>query len=135
MFDQVFDNLRKATEASVQLQQDLFKRWISLWPGVPASPAPAGEQVLQFQRKWGEIVGELVGKQRESLEAQFSAGLRNIEEAFRVAEAKDPEELRNKTVELWKKIFDSLRQASEAQLRIRSGRLMASAATWIPPQS
>jgi hypothetical protein len=64
-----------------------------------------------------EIVGELLKKRNETLEAQFGAGLRNIEEAFHLAEAKDPEELRAKTIELWQKTFDCLRQASEAQLR------------------
>jgi hypothetical protein len=117
MFDQVFDNVRKATEASVQMQQELFKKWVSLWPGVPASPTVGGEQVVKFQRKWAETVGELGRKQREFLEAQFHAGLRNIEEAFRLAEVKDPEQLRTRTLELWQKVFDGLRQGSETQLR------------------
>jgi hypothetical protein len=109
MFDQVFENLRKATEASIQMQQDLFKKWASLWPGVPAPPA-FGE-AGKFQKKWAETVGELVKKQRETLEAQFSAGLRNIEEAFHLPEAKDPEEMRAKAIELWRKSFECLRAA------------------------
>jgi hypothetical protein len=115
MFDQVFESLRKATESSVAMQQELFKKWIGMWPGVPASASPLWEP-QKFQKKWVEIVGELVKKRNDSLEAQFKAGLRNIEEAFRLAEAKDPEELRTKTIELWQKTFDCLRQASEAQL-------------------
>jgi hypothetical protein len=43
--------------------------------------------------------------------------MENIEMAFKVAEAKNPEEVRAKTIELWRKCFDSLRQVSEAQLR------------------
>jgi hypothetical protein len=117
MFDEVFENLRKATDSTIQAQQELFKKWVSLWPGVPTSPAAWGEPVHKLQKKWAEIVGELVKKQREALEAQFSAGLRNIEEAFHLAEAKDPEELRAKTVELWQKTFDCLRQSYEAQVR------------------
>jgi hypothetical protein len=116
MFDQVFESLRKATESSVAMQQELFKKWIGMWPGVPASVFPFGEP-HKFQKKWVELVSELLKKQNESLEVQFKAGLRNIEEAFHLAEAKDPEELRTKTIELWQKTFDCLRQASEAQLR------------------
>ena len=71
----------------------------------------------KLQKKWVEIVNELVKKQREVLETQFSAGLRNIEEAFHLAEVKNPEELRTKTIELWQKSFDCLRQTYEAQLR------------------
>jgi hypothetical protein len=64
-----------------------------------------------------EVGGELLSKQNEWLEAQFKAGLRTIEEAFHLAEAKDPEELRTRTFQLWQKTFDSLCQASEAQIR------------------
>src|SRR5262245_11581914 len=116
MFEQVFENLRKATEASIQMQQDLFTKWASLWPGVPTS-LPASEPFSRFQKKWAETVGELVKKQRETLETRFSAGLRNIEEAFHLPEARDPEELRARAIELWRKSFECLRQFAEAQAR------------------
>jgi hypothetical protein len=51
------------------------------------------------------------------MEAQFSAGMRTIEEAFKLGEVKAPEELRARTVELWQKSFDCLRQVCEAQMR------------------
>ena len=117
MFDEVFDNLRKATEATLQVQQELFKKWATQWPG--PSPAQPGwtDQIQKFQKKWTEFVAELLKKQRETLDAQFSAGLKRIEEAFHVAEAKDPEELRTRTIELWQKSFECLRQTYEAQVR------------------
>jgi hypothetical protein len=49
--------------------------------------------------------------------AQFIAGLKNIEDGFRLAEANDPAELRAKTVELWQRSFECLRKAYEAQVR------------------
>ena len=116
MFDQVFDNLRKNTEAVIQVQQDLFKTWTNFWPAVPASPAVWGEP-LKYPKKWAEIAGELFQKQSVSLEAQFSAGLHTLGEAFHLFEAKDPEELRVKTIELCKKTFDCLRQVYQAQVR------------------
>ena len=54
MIDQVLDNFRKASESTVQLQQELFKQWTSQWtsaahdlPGVtPTSRLdPAGTNV------------------------------------------------------------------------------------------
>jgi hypothetical protein len=116
MFDQVFESLHKAADSALGMQQELFKKWLGLWPGVMASPAGFGEPI-KFQKKWVEVVGEMIKKERESLEAQFSAGLRHIEEAFRLTEAKDPHELRTKTIELWQKTFECLRQTYEAQLR------------------
>jgi hypothetical protein len=116
MFDQAFESLRKATESSIALQQEMFRKWMSLWPGMPASTFPFTE-LQKLQKKWVDVVSELVKKRNESLEAQFKAGLQNIEDAFRLAEVKDPEVLRGKTVELWQKTFDYLRQSSETQVR------------------
>jgi len=126
MFDQVFESLRKAADTTLQMQQEGFKRWVSLWPDVPSQQGSAGEQIQQAQKKWVEFVNELVKKQRETLEVQFDAGLKNLEEAFRLAEAKSPEELRARTNELWQKSFACLRQVSEVQLR----EFQAAAARW-----
>jgi hypothetical protein len=117
MFEQVFENLRLATESGMQVQQELFKKWVGVWSGVPTTPNAGGEKILKAQKKWSEFVAELVTKQRETLETQFSAGLKNIEEAFRLAENQKPEELRAKTIELWQKSIDCMRQTYEAQMR------------------
>ena len=115
MFELVYENLRAATDASIRLQQELLRKWASLWPAAPA-PGGGGEQLLASHKRWAAFLAEQAAKQRETLEAQFSAGLKNIEEAFRLAEAKGPEELHAKTVELWQKSFDCLRKTYEAQV-------------------
>jgi len=114
MLEAVFDTLRKATDSTMQMQQEFFKKCIGVAPAaLPVAP-PLGDPT-KFPKKWAEIAAELFHKQRESMEAQFSTGLRNIEEAFRLAEAKDPEELRARTIELWRKTFELLRQTYEAR--------------------
>ena len=117
MFEQVLESLRKATDATVQMQQDLYRKWVSFWPGLPAAQACSGEQVQQVQKKWAEFVSEVVKRQRAVLEAQFKEGLQNLEKSFQLLEARDPEEMRARTVELWQKSFDCLRRTYEAQLR------------------
>jgi hypothetical protein len=120
MFDQVLESLRKTTEASVQVQQEMVRKWISLWPGVPATAPLWGEQVLrfqQFQQKWAEVVNDMVRRQREVIEVPFNVGLQNLEKAFHLGEVKTVEEMRTKTLELWQKGFDGLRQAYEIPLR------------------
>jgi hypothetical protein len=116
MFELVYENLRAATDASIRLQQEIFRKWAGLWPATPA-PGGNGEQLLGFHKRWAAFLAEQAAKARETLEAQFSAGLKNIEEAFRLAEAKGPEELHARTVELWQKSFDCLRKTYEAQVR------------------
>jgi hypothetical protein len=117
MFDPVFESLRKATETTVQMQQEMFKKFAVLWPGLPASQSVLTEPMQKFQKKWNELFEETLKKQRETLETQFKAGLQNIEEAFRLAEVKDFEELRAKTLELWQKTFEALKKTYEAQAR------------------
>jgi hypothetical protein len=126
MFDPVFESMRKATETTIQLQQDLFKKWVSLYPEAMVPPLPCGEQAQKFYKKWAEVVTESLARQRGVLEAQCHAGLKNLEAAFAVASAKDPEELKARTRELWQKSFDCLRLALEAQAK----EYQAAAAQW-----
>jgi hypothetical protein len=117
MFDTAFESIRKATESTMQVQQEMFKQLLGAWPGFPPSQPAVPEQVLKFQKKWAEVMTELIKKQSESFEAQFKVGLANIDEAFRLGKVKDTEELRAKTIELWQKTFDCMRRSSEAQTR------------------
>ena len=94
MFQPVFENLRKATESTIHLQQEMFKQWTSLLPGLPPAPPTGAEQAQKLQKKWAEVAGELYKKQCESLELQFKTGLRNLEDSFRLAKTTNPEELR-----------------------------------------
>jgi hypothetical protein len=122
MFEQVFENLRKATDSTIHMQQEMYQKWLGLWPVMPPS-APTFGEPAKFQKKWMEIAADLLKKQRETLETQFSAGLKQIEEAFRLTEAKDPEEMRARTVELWQKSFEALRKLYEAQVRDFQGAI------------
>ncbi len=117
MYEQVFETFRKATESNVQMQQEMFKKWFGMWPGMPATLPAYGEKVKQFQKRWAESINETLQRQREFLETQFKVGLENIEKAFKLGEAKTSEELRTKTIDLWKSCFASLKQAYETQIR------------------
>ena len=96
MFDKVFESLRKATEETVRLQQEMVKKWVSLWPGAPNSPELFTGQVQQFQKRWTETVNEVLKKQRETAQVQFEVGLKNIDKAFQLYDVKSAEELRTK---------------------------------------
>jgi len=113
MFEQLFENVRRAAEFNIQMQQEACKKWF----GMPAACNGASEKVVAVKKEFAELACDLVKKQREALEAQFSAGLGVVEEAFHLTEAKNPEELRARTVELWRKAFDSQRELYEGQLR------------------
>jgi len=116
MFAPVFDSLSNVTAPALRMQQDLYEKWVSLWPGMRPTEGAATAPALQVQKKWADFYEETVKRQRETLQRHFQAGLDNIQEAFHLAEAKDPEELRAKTIQLWQKVFETLRQSYETQL-------------------
>jgi len=135
MFDMILENYRKATESTMKLQQDVLRNWTMQWPqmfgsqafGLPfmggptpgsAMPGAAGlEQLSDAQKKWAETVTEMLNKHRESLDSQYKAGIRTIEDAFKVGEAKDPQQFRRLTEELWKHSVECLKTLAESQTR------------------
>jgi hypothetical protein len=121
MYDQVLDNFRKAAESTMQLQQELFRNWTQQWtqvPGVMPNPAAGlADQMRGYQKQWTAALSDMMSKHRETLDTQYRAGIRTIEEAFRVGEAKDPEQFRRLTEELWRQSFDCLKTMVEAQMR------------------
>src|SRR3954454_3836727 len=125
MFDQILDSYRQAAESTMQLQQLMLRNWTQQWPqqwpgalGMIPTPAAAWtEQAHAAQKKWTETVTDMLTKHRETLDAQYRAGIRTIEDAFRVGEAKDPEQFRRLTEELWRQSFECLKTVVEAQMR------------------
>jgi hypothetical protein len=73
--------------------------------------------VHQFQKKSAEAFGDLLKRQRDMIGANYKAGLKNIEKAFQIGEAKTPEEMRTRSIELWQNCFEDLGKVCEAQLR------------------
>ena len=125
MFAPVLESASKIAGATVEMQQEMIRKWFSLWPGVPPMPGfpavpgcpPAwAEQAQKVQKRWAEAVSELIRRRRETVEAQFKAAQQNIEKAFQLGEAKTPEEMRAKTIELWQRSFDCLLKTYEAQV-------------------
>jgi len=124
MFDQVVDQFRKATDSTIQFQQEMFRQWTQQWGQLPGVPTPGSllahgvtDQISTFQKKWAETITDLLNKHRETLDAQYRAGIRTIEDAFRVAEAKDPAQFRKLTEELWRQSFECLKTSVESQMR------------------
>src|SRR3954468_22248354 len=100
MFDQSFETFRRATETSLQLQQDLFKYWVQQWL-TPPSGMPSGMNIgasadwaRNLQKRWMDLTLGSLNKQHESFEAVRKAGIEVIEQTFRSTEAKSPEDYR-----------------------------------------
>lgn len=117
MLDQLFEGLRKGSESSLKLQQDIFRQWTQPWLSPNAAAEGPGEAGQALRKRWLELTLELLEKHRESLDAAYKTAIDNIEQTLRVSEAKTPEDYRQALEETWRKLFESFKEQSEAQFR------------------
>lgn len=118
MFDQLFEGFRKASESSLQMQQDMLRQWTQQWgstqPSMAGVPSEFGRS---FQKRWLELILDGLNRHREALDATYKSGIQMIEQALRASEAKSTDDYRRTVEELWRKLFDNFRDQSEAQIR------------------
>jgi len=117
MFDQLIDGVRKASESSLQMQQEMFKQWTRLVPGTPGDAGAQGEWGRVSQKRWVDLAVEILNRHRETLDATYKPGIQIIEQTFQVAEAKTADEYRRMVEEIWRKLFDLQKSQSESQFR------------------
>lgn len=115
MFEQVFENLQKATETSVKMQQDVFQKWLEAFPGSPSVTTTTGS-ISQWQKNWEELTASMLQQQKEMVDRNYEAGIKALDDIFAVSESKSPQEFQQKITELYRKSFESLQHLSEAQL-------------------
>ncbi len=115
VLDQVYKNIRQATESNLKLQQEFFRQWTSFWP-VTTSQNEWTESIRAFQKQWTGTVAELAKKHREVVDKQYQAAIESLEAALNVSESATPEEYRRRSEELCRKTLDCMRELSEAQV-------------------
>ena len=123
MVDQIFDSFKKASESSLQMQQEMLRYWAERWNlgnlgslgGAVPGATVSGEAARNVQKKWVELGVELLDKHRASLDSTYSAGIQLIEQAFRAGDARSPDDYRRLSEELWRKLFETYKSQSEAQ--------------------
>lgn len=117
VLDEVFQNVRKATEASLKMQQEMFSQWSSLWPGLPTPQSAWVDKIRQFRSQWKDTVSELARKHGDVIEQQYKSATESLDAALNVSDATNPEEFRRRTEQLCRKSLDCVREISESQIR------------------
>ena len=142
MVDMILENYSKAVESTLKLQQEMLRNWTMQWPpfgtqvselplpetstsaSAPQAAASASapqaaawlEQLSTVQKKCAEAVGDMLKRHQETLDEQYRAGIRAIDDAFRVGEARDPEQFRRLSEELWRQNCEVLKTAVASQM-------------------
>ena len=117
VYDQVLENMKKAAEAGLKMQQDAMQQWTALWPSVPSPQSIWTDKVRDFQKQWSSALSDLAHKHRSTLDRQYQATIESFEEALNVGESTDPEEFRKRTEQFFRKSLDCMREATEAQMK------------------
>ena len=120
MFDQLVDGVRKASESSLHMQQEMFRHWTRVW--LSAAPGSMGMSTVNdwsrgSQKRWLQIGVEMLNKHREALDSVYKAGIQIIEQSFHVADAQSADDYRRLVEELWRKLFDLQKEQAESQFR------------------
>ena len=93
------------------MQQQMFKQWVSRWPGMPAPGVPPALGPRGVDKEVGSDGGELIKKQRETLESAVHAGPEEHRGDVPARRGEGPRgTVGPSTVELWQKSIDCLRQ-------------------------
>ncbi len=118
MVDQMLENFRRASESSLRMQQEMFNQWVPQWPPAPLNASGGSAyDVETLQKRWIECIANCLNQHRESIDSMYKSGIQLIEQAFRVSEAKTPDEYRRLVEELWRTMFEISKNQSETQLR------------------
>src|SRR5262245_66373074 len=94
----VFQNVRKAAETNLKMQQEIFQQWAHLWP-VPSAQSVWIEKARDFQKAFSSTVSELARKHRDVIDKQYEAAVESLEAGLRITEATNPEEYRRRCEE------------------------------------
>lgn len=117
MYEQIADNYKRMMEAGMQAQQDFFRQWSSLWSGPAASQSAWMQHRNKFAKECCQVATDLLNTHRTLLDNNYQAGIKSFEDAFRVAEAKDPVEFRQRAEEFYRRSFDVLKGAIESSIQ------------------
>ncbi|MCC6491810.1 MAG: hypothetical protein IT424_02190 [Pirellulales bacterium] len=117
VLEEVFQNIRKAAETNLRLQQELLSQFSSLWPAAPAPQTAMMNRLQQFRSKWVETVSGLARKHREVMDRQYNAAIESLDAALAVTDAGSPEELRRRSEQFCRKTLDCVREVTETQVQ------------------
>ena len=117
LFEATFNNLRQAAGSAVQLQQEMYKEWARLWPGLAQSPVDWNGNLQKSRKEWAATITGAMRKHLELVNQQYRAGIEALEAAFQAAAAKDPEEFRERCEALCRQALNLVKETSETQMR------------------
>jgi hypothetical protein len=118
MFDQLVDGIRKASESSLHMQQEMLRNLTRvLLSSAPAGGGGTSGDNKAAQKRWLELGIETLHKHREALDSTYKSGIQIIEKTLHLAEVKSGEDYKKVAEDLSRTLFDLQKEQAENQLR------------------
>jgi hypothetical protein len=115
--DQMFENFRKASMSSLQMQQEMFKQWTQQWPWPTSGAGMPADWAQRMQSRWIEFTGELLNRHRDSLDTMYKLAIQMMDQMSRLHESKSSEEYARGMEDLRSKMLETFKEQSDSQLR------------------
>jgi len=113
--EHAMDYWRRSAQWSLELQEEVFDHWSKLWSGTAPAPQDWTKRLGKFQKDWSNTVTDIMNKHRAMFDKQYRAGIDTLEESFKMASSKDPEEFRERCAAMCRKTLDVMKETSESQ--------------------
>jgi 3-oxoacyl-[acyl-carrier protein] reductase len=85
LYGQVLQDVRKAADASLKMQQEMLGNWSRFWPGLSGIQATALNPIQKAQSSWTDSMFDLARNQWSLLDRQFDVAVESLESVFGIA--------------------------------------------------
>lgn len=117
VLEEVFQNVRKAAEANLKMQQEVFSQWSSMWPGIPTPQSAWLNQMQSFRKELAATISQVASKHQKVIDAQYEAALESLDSALKLSDVSTPEEARRRSEQFCRKTLDCMREVTELQVK------------------
>lgn len=117
MREEMFAELRRVSETSLQMQQDLFRNIGRQLSVSPSAASMSTEWARNLKNTWLGFVLDFLNEQRASLDSTYRSAIQIVDEAIRATQATSAEDYRHAVEEVSKKLFETFKGSSETQFK------------------
>jgi 3-oxoacyl-[acyl-carrier protein] reductase len=85
LYGQVLQDVRKAADTSLKMQQEMLGNWSRFWPGLSGFQPTALNPIQKAQSSWTDSMFDLARNQWSLLDRQFDVAVESLESVFGIA--------------------------------------------------
>jgi hypothetical protein len=117
MLDTLLDGFRKATESTLQIQQDFMRQVAQQWMSSAGTKhTGAMDWAKALNKRWETQILETLTQSRVMMDAVYRSSIEITQKMFRLTDARSPDDFRRVVEELGRRLYEISREQSTRQL-------------------